>query len=112
MVYIGVGKEKPRLKDINNFIVPQWAPQWRQLGVQLEFSNDLMNIIECDHPNDSETCCSKMLSDWLDSNTAATWEDLIVAVDNMQSCGTCVHTYMHSTCCTIVHIRCVLLHYQ
>ena len=87
IVCVGVGKERPTLKDINNHIVPQWAPQWRQLGVELNLCDHVMNIIEHDHPNDSETCCSKMLTEWLDNNSAATWGDLNAAMDNLQSDG-------------------------
>ena len=97
IVYIGVGKDKPTLKDINNYTVPQLAPQWRKLGVELKFNNYLMNIIEHDHPNDSETCCSKMLSEWLDNNSAATWDNLIAAVANLQADGMFVYITLYQT---------------
>ena len=32
---------------------------------QLNIEEHQMNIIEHDHPNNCEECCSKMLSDWL-----------------------------------------------
>ena len=80
--------EKPKIEDINNEIVPKWAPKWRQLGAQLNFDQHLMNIIEHDHPNDCEGCCSRMFSEWLDITPAASWEDIITAVDNLSSDGT------------------------
>ena len=56
---------------------------WRQLGVQLEIEDHLLRIIEKDHPRDCEECCSKMLQQWLDSNSSASWEVLASAVNAM-----------------------------
>ena len=81
------GHQRPRLDDLNNRVVPWWAPQWRQLGEQLKVRDHLMNIIEKDHPNDCETCCSKMLTEWLDNTADASWEILSTAVNNLSSCG-------------------------
>ena len=44
-----------------------------------------MDNIEHDHPNDCESCCSKMFSEWLDNNPAASWEDIITAMDKISS---------------------------
>ena len=81
------GKEKPNLKDIDNYVVPKWASKWRQLGTQLHIAEYLMDNIEHDHPSDCESCCSMMFSMWLDSNPAASWEDIIAAVDNLFTNG-------------------------
>jgi len=73
------------LKDIDNHVVPRWAPQWRQLGRQLSIADHHLNIVEHDHPNDCEACCSKMLSNWLDENESSnvTWDVLLYALDNL-----------------------------
>ena len=39
-----------------------------------------MDVIESNHAGDNETCCMKMFWYWLNSNTDATWEQLIVAL--------------------------------
>ncbi|XP_065900894.1 uncharacterized protein [Dysidea avara] len=57
---------------------------WRQLGVQLNVANHLLRIIEKNHPNDCEGCCSKMLQEWLDSNSNASWEVLTDILANFQ----------------------------
>ncbi|XP_065883167.1 NACHT, LRR and PYD domains-containing protein 14-like, partial [Dysidea avara] len=77
--------ERATMKDIENHVVVRWAPQWRQLGRQLRIEEHQMNIIEHDHPNNCEECCSKMLSDWLEQNTYndTTWEVLIRAIDKL-----------------------------
>ena len=56
------GKKRPSMIDINNHVVPNWAPQWKHLGAKLNIQQHLMDIIEHNHPNDCETCCSEMLS--------------------------------------------------
>ena len=66
-------------------MVPKWAPKWKQLGTQLNIQQHLMDIIEHDHPNDCETCCSEMFSEWLDNNPAASWGGVITAVDKTSS---------------------------
>ena len=79
------GKEKPTLRDINNNVVPKWASKWRQLGTQLNIDQHLMDNIEHDHSNDCESCCSEVITEWLDINPAASWEDIIAAVDSLSS---------------------------
>ena len=82
---VNLGKDKPKTKDIHDHVVLNWAPKWRQLGTLLNIDQHLMDIIEHDHPNDCESCCSKMFSEWLDGNPIASWEDIITAVDNLSS---------------------------
>ena len=83
----GIGTQQPKLEDLNNRVVPWWAPQWKQLGEQLKVGDHLIRIIEHDHPNDCETCCSKMLTKWLDNTPTASWEDLTTAVNDLSSYG-------------------------
>ena len=84
---IATGKDTPHIKDINNHVVPKWGSKWRQLGTQLNIERYLMDNIEQDHPADCESCCSKMFSEWLDSNPTACWEDLFTALDNLSPDG-------------------------
>ena len=86
-IYIYIGKERPALVDISNHIVPEWSTQWKQLGIELRIAHCMIDSIEYDHPNDCRRCCLDMLHEWLDSNAAATWEDLIMAVLRLSSCG-------------------------
>ena len=71
--------------DINNYVVPYWARKWKQLGSQLNIQQHLMGNIEHDYPQDCETCCSKMFSEWLDTEPSASWGDVITAVDKISS---------------------------
>ena len=60
-----------------------WAPRWRQLGVGLGLDHHLIDIIECNHPTNCETCCSKMFIKWLDVDLSASWERLIDVMDEL-----------------------------
>ena len=73
------------MRDINDHVVTRWAPQWIQLAKQLNINQEYINIIQHDHGNDCEGCCSRMLEAWLDRNThdIATWEILINAIDQL-----------------------------
>lgn len=44
-----------------------------------------MKIIEKDHLQNCEECCSIMLNDWLELTPDATWAILLEAVDKVQS---------------------------
>ena len=73
------------MKDINNYVVTKWAPRWKELSRQLNINQDSINILERNHANDCEVCCSRMLEAWLDENIHddATWEILICAIDKL-----------------------------
>ena len=68
-------------------MVPQWGSKWRQLGTQLNIDQHLIDNIQYNHPDDCESCCSKMFLEWLDNNSAASWEDIIAAVDKILTNG-------------------------
>ena len=68
-------------------MVTKWASKWRQLGTQLNIDQHLMDNIEHDHPNKCDSCCSEMITEWLDSNPAASWEDIFTAVDSLSPDG-------------------------
>lgn len=80
-----LGNEKPQLKDIDNFVVIQCATHWKQLGKNLGVREDLLEIIAFNNERDCESCCSKMLIEWLDSNPNASWKILLNAIDKTQN---------------------------
>ena len=60
------------------------AANWKQLGKNLEINENLLAIIETNNPHDCESCCSEMLSEWLDLTPNASWKILNNAVDKTQ----------------------------
>ena len=69
---------------MNNSVVTRVATNWKQLGRNLEIEDNLLNIIETNNPHDSESCCSKMLNEWLDLTPNASWKILNNAIDKTQ----------------------------
>ena len=43
----------------------------------LGLSKSNLNIIEHDHGRNTISCCSHMWENWLETNTSATWEDVL-----------------------------------
>ena len=80
-----IGNKKPQLKDLYDYVAVKCASNWKQLGSILSVSEDLLKIIEKDHPQNCEECCSRMLYDWLELTPDATWGILLEAVDKVQS---------------------------
>ena len=60
------------------------ATNWKQLGKNLEINENLLAIIETNNPHDCESCCSEMLSEWLDLTPNASWKILNNAIDKTQ----------------------------
>ena len=92
---INLGREKPEIRDVLNNVVPKWASKWRELGMQLNVDRYKMDVIEKEHPNYCKGCCIKMFSIWLDSNPAACWEDITIAMDNLLAAGMYVLTVVN-----------------
>ena len=80
-----LGQDKPTLKDLEDHVVTEWAPQWKQFGRQLNVDQRLLSIIQHDCGNNCVDCCSRMLEAWLEQNTHdnATWEVLINTLDKL-----------------------------
>ena len=77
------------MKDIEDHVVPRFATLWKQLGSILNIDQNSMDILQYNHPNDCEECCSRMLDAWLQQNTQEnkTWEILISAIDELPTTG-------------------------
>ena len=73
------------MKDINDFVVTNWASQWKQLGRLLKIDQSSIIILQHKYGNDCEECCTRMLEAWQEESIVenATWETLLCAVDNM-----------------------------
>ena len=43
----------------------------------------MLNVIEKNHPHDVQRCCSEMLDLWLRTDTKASWNPLILALEQI-----------------------------
>ena len=65
-------------------MVIEYATFWKQIGMNLEMDNNLLNTIGKCYPYDCLRCCNKMLSVWLDVTPNASWKMLYNAIKNIQ----------------------------
>ena len=42
-----------------------------------------LNVIQSDHPGDSEKCCTALFNYWLQVDTTASWDKLIMALNHI-----------------------------
>lgn len=76
------GSDRPSLAEINSCGIRDGvATVWYDLGLELipDYQNQL-DIIKNDNPTNAKTCCREMFQYWLQVNTKASWDKLIVAL--------------------------------
>ena len=58
------------------------ASKWKDITVQLLKTDQqqVINIINSDHPQNARECCKRIFEIWLDTTTDATWNQLITAL--------------------------------
>lgn len=75
--------DKPSHRQLYMYAIKEVAPHWYNLGVQLlkEESVYMLKSIKENHPNNVQKCCSEMFDYWLRTDTNASWNTLIVALE-------------------------------
>ena len=72
----------PTLGEILDLVIPRVSPKWEELGIKL-FKKDQgaqLKIIRSDYPNNNKKCCLEMFKYWLQTDTCASWEQLLTAL--------------------------------
>ena len=72
--------KKPLLKELQNLVTPYYAASWKEIGLQLGIPQGILQSIEINFQTDVETCCTEMLTEWLETDVAASWGKLIQVV--------------------------------
>ena len=63
-------------------MTPQYAVDWREIGVELGLSDAKLREIEVNYPRDVKQCCNRMFSEWFRVDTTASWEKLFAAIES------------------------------
>ena len=75
--------ERPRIADLQNYITPNFATKWKEIGIGLGLTQERINIIEEDNRNKCEKQCNAMLYHWLEVKSInATWKKLLTILDS------------------------------
>ena len=83
--YIYVGSDQPKIPELHDLVKVKVSPQWKDLGNQLLSTEQAckLDVIQADHPGDSEKCCTIMFHYWLQVDTTASWDKLITALQHI-----------------------------
>ena len=79
---------RPSMKDLNKHVIPLVATRWYDLGLELletKHERELDTIEKDSKVEGAKTCCRKMFSKWLETQSDnASWDQLIQAVKNIE----------------------------
>lgn len=73
----------PSLEALTNEL--ESVSHWHSLGVNLDLEYHQLKEIERNHRGDDKLCKTKVLICWLDSTPTPTWEDVVVALYQMDA---------------------------
>lgn len=82
-MYNVIGNDRPSSKDLHDYVVEEAAQKWKDLGKKLlPFEAcAILDVIEADHLRDADSCCKRVLREWLETTSEeATWNELIRAL--------------------------------
>jgi len=72
----------PTQKDLQRHVTPQYAADWKEIGVEMGLPDAKLRAIRQDNPHRVKDCCNEMFSEWLKVDTTATWEKLFAAIES------------------------------
>ena len=72
----------PEMKDLYRYVIKVFAPEWRDIGLELNLKTTALDIIAKDNPLNCTACFERTLDMWLKSTPHATWKILEVAITN------------------------------
>ena len=79
---------RPSMKDLNRHMIPLVATRWYDLGLELletKHERELDTIEKDSKVEGAKTCCRKMFSKWLETQSDnASWDQLIQAIKNIE----------------------------
>ena len=82
LIHIIGAETRPLLKDLQLYITPYYAADWREIGVLLGIRIGILNSVEYERSTDVERCCNKMLEIWLDNEADASWAKIDAVINS------------------------------
>ena len=96
-----VGDERPHPSDIVRQVIPNYATQWRELGVSLGTTSCHLDLIHADYPHRCVDRCRMMLMKWLRQDISATWGKLVDAIETISTTTSNIEGSKANTSCMI-----------
>ena len=72
----------PLLKDLYQHITPQFAADWKVMGILLGLSSGRLQAIEAGWPTNVKRCCNQMWEQWLQMDITASWKKLFSVIES------------------------------
>ena len=71
------------MRLLNKFVRDKVAPHWYDFGIQLLEDECVhkLDVIEKNHPQDVERCCTEVFNYWLQIDPEASWNKIIAALE-------------------------------
>jgi len=69
-------------KHLHNLVTPRYATHWREIGIQLQLPDGILNVIDHDNHHKAEDCCNAVWEEWLGVDIQASWSKVIDAVES------------------------------
>ena len=70
------------LLKLQRDVTPQYASDWREIGIELGLNDAKLRSIRKDNPHSVKDCCNTMFSEWLRIDTTASWKKLSAAIES------------------------------
>ena len=86
---------EPKMRHLNNMVIPKIAAYWKKVADALEFEVWKIKSIEKKYRNDPEECCDELLREWLSSGLGLqpkTWSTLINALKEVKQLAAITET--------------------
>ena len=84
--FISLVNRRPTMQEFEKYVIQQTIEgaevviYWEQLGLQLGESQNILDRIKS-NCHDIESCCKEVFKKWLAKSPAATWNDIIKALN-------------------------------
>ena len=80
-IYTYVGNATPTMSELNKYLI-KYCEMWKSIGLKLGLEDDVVSVIQSNHPTQIEECFREVLRKWLKQDVTPTWSTLELAITN------------------------------
>ena len=82
MLYYLIGNATPTMDELNIYLI-KYCKMWKSIGLKLGLQDDVISVIQTNHPMDVEECFREVLQKWLRQDVRPTWGSLELSITNV-----------------------------
>ena len=80
-MYFQTGSDTPTMGELNKYLI-KYCELWRSIGYKLGLEDDVLTVIQSNHPMQAVECFREVLQKWLKQDMRPTWSTLELAITN------------------------------